>query len=259
MGRNAVLLGMQWGDEGKGKIADCLTREAAAVARFQGGHNAGHTVVVGERQVILHLIPSGILHAGVDCLIGNGVVVSPAALLEELAVLEQHGMEPRKALGISPACHLILPSHIALDQAREQSLGRQAIGTTGRGIGPCYEDKAGRRGLRLGDLYAADFPSRLADLLDYHNFLLRERFQADGFPAEEMMEELRRQGEELRPMVQDVSARLDALRRAGKNILFEGAQGALLDIDHGSYPYVTSSNTIAGGAVSGTGFRLGAF
>ena len=254
MGKNVVVIGTQWGDEGKGKVVDLLTDRASAVVRFQGGHNAGHTLVIEGRQTILHLIPSGILRQQVHCLIGNGVVLSPGALLAELAMLEDNGVPARERLAISPACPLILPYHIALDQAREAARGKKAIGTTGRGIGPAYEDKVSRRGLRLGDtLDAAGLEEKLRGVLDYHNFALAHYFQAETLDYWAVLDELLTQAQELHPLMTDVTARLHELRREGANILFEGAQGALLDIDHGTYPYVTSSTTTAGGAASGSG------
>ena len=255
MGRNVVVLGTQWGDEGKGKIVDLLTEEAAAVVRFQGGHNAGHTLVIEGEKTVLHVIPSGILREGVECLIGNGVVLSAEALLKEITELEARGVPVRERLTISPACPLILPYHVALDQARERRRGEKKIGTTGRGIGPAYEDKVARRGLRLGDL---SDPQRFADILrevlDYHNHALIHYYQADPLDFDEVLDQARREGEQLLPMMGDVTGRLHEHREAGANIMFEGAQGSLLDIDHGTYPYVTSSNTTAGGTATGSGF-----
>lgn len=254
MGNNVVVIGTQWGDEGKGKVVDLLTDRAAAVVRFQGGHNAGHTLVIDGAKTILHLVPSGILRAGVRCLIGNGVVLSPAALLEEMGMLERAGVPVRQRLGISAACPLILPYHIALDHARELARGAKAIGTTGRGIGPAYEDKASRRGIRLGELLdPALFADRLREVLDYHNFSLGHYFKAKTLDYQAVLEETLAQGEQLRDLVVDVPGELHGLRAAGANVLFEGAQGSLLDIDHGTYPYVTSSTTTAGGACSGSG------
>lgn len=254
MGKNVIVIGTQWGDEGKGKIVDWLTDRAGAVVRFQGGHNAGHTLVIGGRKTVLHLIPSGALHAGVECLIGNGVVLSPPALLEEIQSLEEAGVEIRGRLKISAACPLLLPVHVALDQAREGRLGDNAIGTTGRGIGPAYEDKVARRSIRAEDWF---YPERLADklraLLDYHNFVLTGYYQRPAIDYQAALDELLAWGEELKPMILDVGARLSELQRQGKDLLFEGAQGALLDIDHGTYPFVTSSNTTAGGAACGSG------
>lgn len=254
MGRNVVVIGAQWGDEGKGKVVDLLTERADAVVRFQGGHNAGHTLVIDGEQTILHLIPSGILHEGVHCMIGNGVVLSPDALLEEMETLEARGIPVRSRLALSPACALILPYHVALDQARERARGEAAIGTTGRGIGPAYEDKIARRGLRLGDLRdPAGFETRLREVMDYHNFVLQHYFKADPQDIEKTLDNALAQAEELAPMIQDVDLLLAELRDRGANVLFEGAQGALLDIDHGTYPFVTSSTTTAGGAASGSG------
>ena len=255
MGRNVVVLGAQWGDEGKGKIVDLLSAKASAVARFQGGHNAGHTLVIDGEQTVLHLIPSGIMRPNVQCFIGNGVVLSPQALLAEMETLEAHGVSVRDRLRISPACPLILPHHLALDAAREAALGERKIGTTGRGIGPAYEDKAARRGLRVGDAcHWQEFAAKLEAALDYANFMLKGYYRASTIDFEHTLAELRPAVDALRPMVVDVGARLWALSEAGQNILFEGAQGALLDIDLGTYPFVTSSNTTAGGAATGTGF-----
>ena len=254
MGKNVVVIGTQWGDEGKGKIVDLLTERADLVVRFQGGHNAGHTLVIDGEQTILHLIPSGILHPGVRCLIGNGVVLSPEALLTEVEMLEARGVGVRESLGISPACALILPHHIALDQAREKARGAKAIGTTGRGIGPAYEDKIARRGIRLGELLdTRHFEERLREVVDYHNVSLRHHFGAEPVDFAASLEQALAQREQIAPLVSDVAGELEQRRRAGANILFEGAQGALLDIDHGTYPYVTSSTTTAGGAASGSG------
>ena len=254
MGKNVVVIGTQWGDEGKGKVVDLLTDRADAVVRFQGGHNAGHTLVIDGRKTVLHLIPSGILRENVQCLIGNGVVLSPAALLEELTMLEASGITARERLRISESCPLILPYHIALDHAREALRGKKAIGTTGRGIGPAYEDKVSRRGLRLGDLLEPEiFRERLREVMDYHNHALRHYFKVDTVNYASVLDEALAQGEQIAPMVDDIPALLHAMRTAGRNIMFEGAQGALLDIDHGTYPYVTSSNTTAGGAATGSG------
>ncbi len=255
MGKNIIVLGAQWGDEGKGKIVDLLTRDAAAVVRFQGGHNAGHTIVNGGRQTILHLIPSGILHEGVECLIGNGVVLCPGALMEEINMLEQDGVPARSLVRISAACALIMPYHIALDQAREKKRGKAALGTTGRGIGPAYEDKVARRALRVGDLADGKrLAGKLEEALDYYNFILAGYYHAETIDYQRALDELGRLGEQIRPMIADTSQRLHELYTQGKNILFEGAQGAGLDIDHGTYPFVTSSNTTAGGAATGAGF-----
>jgi len=254
MGKNVVVIGAQWGDEGKGKVVDLLTENAAAVVRFQGGHNAGHTLVIDGQKTVLHLIPSGILRDGVQCLIGNGVVLAPAALLTEIDQLEQRGVAVTTRLRISGACPLILPYHVALDQAREKARGEQAIGTTGRGIGPAYEDKVSRRAVRLADLFHRErFAAKLGEVLDFHNFVLQHYFQTDPVDFQQVLDETLSMAERLRPLVADVTALLDVHRRRGDNVLFEGAQGALLDIDHGTYPYVTSSNTTAGGAATGTG------
>ncbi len=254
MGKIVVVLGTQWGDEGKGKIVDLLTENAAAVVRFQGGHNAGHTLVIGNEKTVLHLIPSGILRSGVECLIGNGVVLSPDALLKELAMLESKGIPARERLKLSAACQLILPYHIAIDMARETARGHQAIGTTGRGIGPAYEDKISRRGLRVADLFQqATFAEKLNSILDYHNFILKNYYQAETLDSQPLLEDCLLKAEVLKPMVADIPSRLAELQQAGKDIMMEGAQGTLLDIDHGTYPYVTSSNTTAGGVCTGSG------
>ena len=254
-GRTVVVIGTQWGDEGKGKIVDLLTERAAAVVRFQGGHNAGHTLVIDGVKTVLHVIPSGILRPGVHCLIGNGVVIAPAPLLAEIQGLEGKGVPVRDRLRISPACPLILPYHVAVDCAREKSLGDQKIGTTGRGIGPAYEDKAARRGVRLGDLfYWQQFVAKLAEVMDYHNFLLKRYYEAPPVDFQKTADETRKVADELLPLVADIGPLLHELRDRGENILFEGAQGSLLDIDLGTYPFVTSSNTTAGGAAFGSGF-----
>jgi adenylosuccinate synthase len=255
MSKNVVVLGTQWGDEGKGKIVDLLTDQAGAVVRFQGGHNAGHTLVIEGEKTILHLIPSGILRKNVACLIGNGVVLSPEAALKEIRELEAKGVPVRDRLKISPACPLILPYHVALDQARESKRGNEKIGTTGRGIGPAYEDKAGRRGLRLGDLQDEKrFTRKLRDVMEYHNFFLEKYYQVEALNVDKVLTESLELGRELLPMMDDVTSLLHAYRKAGTNIMFEGAQGSLLDIDHGTYPFVTSSNTTAGGTATGSGF-----
>ena len=255
MGRSVVILGTQWGDEGKGKIVDLLTDRVSRVVRFQGGHNAGHTLVIDGVKTALHLIPSGILRGGVRCLIGNGVVLAPDALFKEISMLEEKGVNVRDNLRISPACPLILPHHQALDLAREQARGEAKIGTTGRGIGPAYEDKVARRGLRLGDLQAPErFAERLSDVMEYHNFVLTQFYKADAVSYEKTLEQALAWGELLLPLQTDVAEELHQAAKAGENILFEGAQGTLLDIDHGTYPFVTSSNTTAGGAATGSGF-----
>lgn len=254
MGKNVVVIGTQWGDEGKGKVVDLLTERADAVVRFQGGHNAGHTLVIDGEKTVLHLIPSGILHDNVKCMIGNGVVLAPDALMTELKMLEDKGVNARERLFISEACTLILPYHIALDQAREIARGKLAIGTTGRGIGPAYEDKISRRGLKVGDmLHRERFAARLGEVLDYHNFALKNYFKTDTVDFQKVLDEGLEMAEVIRPMVADVTGMLHTMRAEGKNIMFEGAQGTLLDIDHGTYPYVTSSNPTAGGASTGTG------
>lgn len=255
MGKNVVVLGTQWGDEGKGKIVDLLTEQAAAVVRFQGGHNAGHTLVIDGKKTVLHLIPSGILRENVLCLIGNGVVLSPEALLKEMKQLEENGVPVKERLRLSPACPLILPYHIAIDQAREVARGAAKIGTTGRGIGPAYEDKVSRRGLRLGDLQDKEaFATKLAEILKYHNFVLENYYNAEPVDFDTVLADALAMAEELLPLMMDVTAKLHELRKQGANIMFEGAQGSLLDIDHGTYPYVTSSNTTAGGTSTGSGF-----
>jgi adenylosuccinate synthase len=255
MGKNVVVLGTQWGDEGKGKIVDLLTDNAAAVVRFQGGHNAGHTLWVNGEKTVLHLIPSGILRKNVLCLIGNGVVLAPDALLKEIAGLEAKGVDPRSRLKVSAACPLILPYHAALDKAREAARGNAKIGTTGRGIGPAYEDKVARRGLRLGDLFRREtLAARLGEVLDYHNFQLKHYYKADIVDFQKTLDDALAWADQLKDLVADVPAILHQFRRDGKNIMFEGAQGSLLDIDHGTYPYVTSSNTTAGGTSTGSGF-----
>jgi adenylosuccinate synthase len=254
MGKIVVVIGTQWGDEGKGKVVDLLTERVVAVVRFQGGHNAGHTLVIDGQKTVLHLVPSGILHPGVQCLIGNGVVLSPEALLQEIQALEQKGVEVRERLKVSEACPLILSYHVALDQAREIARGARAIGTTGRGIGPAYEDKVSRRAVRLGDLFHPErFAAKVAEVLDYHNFVLQHYFHAESVTFQQVLDETLTLSERLSPLVADVTELLYHYYRRGSNVLFEGAQGALLDIDHGTYPYVTSSNTTAGGAATGSG------
>lgn len=254
MSKNVVVIGTQWGDEGKGKIVDWLTDRAQGVVRFQGGHNAGHTLVIGQKKTILHLIPSGILREAVHCYIGNGVVVSPQALLEEVRMLESAGIDVRGRLKISEACPVILPHHVALDNARETAKGAGKIGTTGRGIGPTYEDKVARRGIRLQDLfYRERFAAKLGEVLDYHNFVLKNYFQAPTLDFQHMLEETLALADEIKPLVADVPRLLYDANKSGKNLLFEGAQGALLDIDHGTYPFVTSSNCVAGAAAAGSG------
>ena len=255
MGKNVVVLGTQWGDEGKGKIVDLLTDQAAAVIRYQGGHNAGHTLVVGGKKTVLHLIPSGILRENVLCLIGNGVVLSPAALIEEMNILEQEGVPVKERLRVSPNCPLILPNHIALDQAREKKRGNAKIGTTGRGIGPAYEDKVARRAVRVADLVRGGehLKSLLVELLEYHNFQLTQFYGVEAVQLEDVLALCDQWREVLAPLVIDVIGELHNYRKNGQNLMFEGAQGSLLDVDHGTYPYVTSSNTTAGGVSSGSG------
>ncbi|HQU14733.1 MAG: adenylosuccinate synthase [Chromatiales bacterium 21-64-14] len=254
MGRNVVVVGTQWGDEGKGKVVDLLTDQVAAVVRFQGGHNAGHTLVIEGHKTVLHLIPSGILRAGVRCLIGNGVVLSPQALLEEIDMLEANGVPAQERLGISEACPLILPYHVALDHARERARGKAAIGTTGRGIGPAYEDKVARRALRLGDIFHRErFAAKLGEVLDAHNFALQHYYKTEPVDFQQVLEGTLELAERIRPMVADVPELLYGYQARGESVLFEGAQGTLLDIDHGTYPFVTSSNTTAGGAATGSG------
>ena len=254
MSKNVVVLGSQWGDEGKGKIVDLLTDRAAAVVRFQGGHNAGHTLVIGDEKTVLHLIPSGILRDNVTCLIGNGVVLSPDALFKELAELEARGIPASGRIGISEACPLILPYHIALDQAREIARGKEAIGTTGRGIGPCYEDKVSRRGIRLADLKNLDkFKEKLAGVMEYHNFTLKNYFKQDEVDYQTVLDGVLSYRDKLLALIADVPGLIAGYREQGKSIMFEGAQGTLLDIDQGTYPFVTSSNTTAGGACTGSG------
>jgi adenylosuccinate synthase len=255
MSKNVVVLGTQWGDEGKGKIVDLLTDQASAVVRFQGGHNAGHTLVIDGEKTVLHLIPSGILRENVECLIGNGVVLSPEALLKEMKELEAKGVPVRQRLKLSPACPLILPYHVALDQAREAKRGNEKLGTTGRGIGPAYEDKVARRGLRLGDLQDEQrFTRKLREVMEYHNFFLENYFKVEALDVERVLATTLELGREILPMMADVTAILHQYRQAGAKIMFEGAQGSLLDIDHGTYPFVTSSNTTAGGTATGSGF-----
>jgi adenylosuccinate synthase len=254
MGRFVVVIGTQWGDEGKGKVVDLLTERAAAVARFQGGHNAGHTLVIGGKKTILSLIPSGILRQGVRCFIGNGVVLSLEALLTESDMLMKQGVPVFERLRLSPQCPLILPSHILLDQARERARGANAIGTKGRGIGPAYEDKVARRAVRVADLFLREhFAAKLGEVLDFHNFLLQQYYKMPPVDFQKTLDAQLAMGERIAPLVTDVTHALQALRTAGANVLFEGAQGAMLDVDLGTYPFVTSSNTTAGFAATGTG------
>jgi adenylosuccinate synthase len=255
MAKNVVVLGTQWGDEGKGKVVDLLTDQATYVVRYQGGHNAGHTLVIDGEKTVLHLIPSGILRENVTCVIGNGVVLSPEALLEETAMLEARGVPVKERLVISEACPLILPYHVELDLAREKARGNKAIGTTGRGIGPAYEDKVSRRGLRVGDLFnPEDFAVKLKEVLEYHNFMLTNYYKVEPVNYEKVLADALAVADILKAMVVDVTDVLDKARLRGDAIMFEGAQGTLLDIDHGTYPYVTSSNTTVGGVATGAGF-----
>lgn len=255
MKNNVVVLGTQWGDEGKGKIVDLLTEDAKYVVRYQGGHNAGHTLVIDGEKTVLHLVPSGILRKNVKCIIGNGVVLSPDALLKEMKPLEDRGIPVRERLFISEACPLILPYHIAIDQAREIARGKKAIGTTGRGIGPAYEDKVARRGLRVGDLFnQVTFAEKLKEVMEFHNFQLVHFYKVEPVSYDAVLAEVMSYADLLLSMVIDVTDELDAARKRGDKIMFEGAQGTLLDIDHGTYPYVTSSNTTAGGVAAGSGF-----
>ncbi|MFC3913132.1 adenylosuccinate synthase [Pseudaeromonas sharmana] len=255
MGQSVVILGTQWGDEGKGKIVDLLTDKAQYVIRYQGGHNAGHTLVINGEKTVLHLIPSGILRDNCKCIIGNGVVLAPDALLKEMAALEARGVPVRERLLLSEACPLILSYHVALDQAREKARGAKAIGTTGRGIGPAYEDKVARRGLRVGDLAnMAVFAEKLKEVMEYHNFQLTHYYGVEAVSYEAVLAEAQGYAALLTSMVVDVTDLLDKARQRGDRLMFEGAQGTLLDIDHGTYPYVTSSNTTAGGVATGSGF-----
>ncbi len=254
MSTNLVVIGAQWGDEGKGKIVDLLTEKAGAVVRYQGGHNAGHTLVIDGKKTVLHLIPAGILHEGVKSYIGNGVVLCLRALFTEIAALEAAGVPVMERLHISPACALILPSHSALDQAREAARGANKIGTTGRGIGPAYEDKIARRGLRLADLmHPETFRERLRELMDFHNFQLEHYYHAAPVSYDDVASEWLAYAARVRPLITDVTLAAYRHREAGDHIIFEGAQGAMLDIDHGTYPFVTSSSTAAGGAATGSG------
>ncbi|MGB0957258.1 MAG: adenylosuccinate synthase [Litorivicinus sp.] len=255
MNKSLVVLGTQWGDEGKGKIVDLLTDQVSIVTRYQGGHNAGHTLVIDGKKTALHLIPSGIMRSNVTCVIGNGVVLSLDALLKEIDGLQDNGVEVMGRLKISPACPLILDVHVALDQAREARRGKAKIGTTGRGIGPAYEDKVARRGIRLSDaLVPETFEAKLREMLDHHNHMLTSYYGAEACDAQSQIDKTLAQIERLRGCITDTVALLHNAREAGENLLFEGAQGSLLDIDHGTYPYVTSSNTTAGGVASGSGF-----
>ncbi len=255
MGKNVVVLGTQWGDEGKGKVVDLLTESARYVVRYQGGHNAGHTLVINGEKTVLHLLPSGILRENVTSIIGNGVVLAPDALMKEIKELESRGIPVRKRLLVSHACPLILPYHIALDNAREKARGAKAIGTTGRGIGPAYEDKIARRGLRASDLFnKKTFAVKLKEVIDYHNFQLVNYYKSEAIDYQETLDYMLSITDILTSMVTDVSELLNNARKRGDAIIFEGAQGTQLDIDHGTYPYVTSSNTTAGGVATGSGF-----
>lgn len=259
MAKNVVVVGTQWGDEGKGKIVDWLTDHASGVVRFQGGHNAGHTLVVGDKVYKLNLVPSGIVRAGVNCYVGNGVVLDIHHLLSEIDQLEAGGLEVRSRLKISPGCPLVMPYHIAVDRAREAAkCAEKRIGTTGKGIGPTFEDKVARRALRVYDLFHPErFAEKLKENLDYHNFVLTRYLSADALDYEAMLNQVMADAERVKPMVVDVSAELNAAYKSGKNMLFEGAQGTLLDIDHGTYPFVTSSNCVAGQAAAGAGIGPG--
>ncbi len=254
MGKNIVILGSQWGDEGKGKVVDLLTERVQGVVRFQGGHNAGHTLVVNGEKTILHLLPSGILHEGVECMIGNGVVLSLQELQKEIDLLENKNVAVQSRLKISGACPLVMPYHIALDLARETKRGQRLIGTTGRGIGPAYEDKIARRSIRFADVLDTEhFAELLRENLDYHNFMLENYYTTTTFDYDQIYEETLALADKLAPMITDIPMLLQAHRKKGHSLLFEGAQGTFLDIDHGTYPYVTSSNTTAGGACTGSG------
>jgi len=254
MGKFVIIIGTQWGDEGKGKVVDLLTERAAAVARFQGGHNAGHTLVIGGKKTVLSLIPSGILHPNVLCLIGNGVVLSLEALFRESQMLIDTGVDVFARLRLSPNCPLILPSHVALDKAREAARGANAIGTTGRGIGPAYEDKVARRAVRVQDLFQREkFAAKLGEVLDFHNFVLQHYFKQPAIDFQKTLDEQLSYADRVRPLVSDITQTLAALREKKADVMFEGAQGAMLDVDHGTYPYVTSSNTTGGFAATGTG------
>ncbi|WP_068544382.1 adenylosuccinate synthase [Thalassotalea crassostreae] len=255
MGKNVVVLGTQWGDEGKGKVVDLLTDKAKYVVRYQGGHNAGHTLVINGEKTVLHLIPSGVLRDNVKCLIGNGVVLCPKALMTEIGMLEAKGVPVRERLLISDACPLILPYHNALDAAREAARGNKKIGTTGRGIGPSYEDKVARRGLRVSDLFDKEaFAAKLKEIMEYHNFTLTNYYKVDAVDYDTVLADALAVADIIKDMTADISEMLDVARKEGESIMFEGAQGTLLDIDHGTYPYVTSSNTTVGGVATGCGF-----
>jgi adenylosuccinate synthase len=254
MSKNVVIIGTQWGDEGKGKIVDLITDKVSSVVRFQGGHNAGHTLVIDGKKTVLHLIPSGILHNHVECLIGHGVVLSMSALIKELGELNEANVDAKSRIKIAPGCPLIMPYHVALDNAREAKRGKSAIGTTGNGIGPAYEDKVARRGLRVGDLLnPKTFAEKLKDVMEYHNFALTNYYNAPAIDFDTVLNEALEQAKVVIPMITDVTEKIHQHIANNENILFEGAQGALLDIDQGTYPFVTSSNTTSGGAVTGSG------
>ncbi|MGP4122980.1 MAG: adenylosuccinate synthase [Sodalis sp. (in: enterobacteria)] len=255
MGKNVVVVGTQWGDEGKGKVVDLLTERVKYVVRYQGGHNAGHTLIINGEKTVLHLIPSGILHENVVSIIANGVVLSPEALMKEIVKLEKRGIPVRERMLISEACPLILAYHVAMDRAREQDRGAKAIGTTGRGIGPAYEDKVARRALRVSDLFNKDtFAAKLKEVVDYYNFQLVQYYQAEAVHYQTVLNDILAVADVLTGMVVDIAELLDTARKRGDMMIFEGAQGTLLDIDHGTYPYVTSSNTTTGGVATGSGF-----
>lgn len=255
MAKSIAIVGTQWGDEGKGKVVDWLTENAKVVVRFQGGHNAGHTLYINGEKTVLRLIPSGMMHEDSMCYIGNGVVISPDALFQEIDELRSRNVTVLERLRISPACPVILPSHIAIDQAREKAMGKKAIGTTGRGIGPAYEDKVARRALKIHDLINPEgLQEKLENILEYHNFLLTQRFQQEPVSLEETLAKAKQWGERLKPLITDVTTRLSEHKKSGENILFEGAQGSFLDVDHGTYPYVTSSNVCVGSVSTGAGF-----
>ena len=257
MAKNVVIIGTQWGDEGKGKIVDLITDKVSSVVRFQGGHNAGHTLVINGNKTVLHLIPSGIFRNNVECLIGHGVVLSMSALIKEMGELEKSGVEVESRLKISPGCPLILPYHIALDNAREEHRGAAAIGTTGNGIGPTYEDKVARRGLRVGDLLDETlFSEKLKQVMEYHNFTLKNYYNQEVIDYQKTLDEAISQASIVKPMIVDIAEEIHKRMSKDENILFEGAQGALLDIDQGTYPFVTSSNTTSGGAVTGSGIGV---
>lgn len=254
MSKNVVVVGAQWGDEGKGKIVDWLTEKVDGVVRFNGGHNAGHTLVINGNKTILRLIPSGIMHPTSQCYLGNGVVLSLEAFFREIDELKSHGVDAEPRLHVSGNCPLIMPYHIALDHAREAALGSKKIGTTGRGIGPAYEDKVARRSVRVADLYQpAVFAERVRSILELHNFVLKNYLKAEALDPQKVIDDALSYADRLAPMVKDVSAELNRAMDAGKQFLFEGAQGSMLDIDHGTYPFVTSSNTVAGSASAGAG------